>query len=34
MGSTQSTEIPGGGCEGYHVLRVCVYQFVTEVYLS
>lgn len=22
MGSTQSTEVPGGGCEGYHVLRV------------
>ena len=23
MGGAQSTEIPGGGTEGYHVLRVC-----------
>jgi len=22
MGTTQSAEIPGGGTEGYHVLRV------------
>lgn len=24
MGSSQSTEVPGGGSEGYHVLRVGV----------
>lgn len=24
MGSSQSSEVPGGGSEGYHVLRVCV----------
>lgn len=23
MGSSQSIEIPGGGTEGYHVLKVC-----------
>ena len=23
MGGAQSVEIPGGGTEGYHVLRVC-----------
>lgn len=22
MGSSTSIEVPGGGCEGYHVLRV------------
>ena len=24
MGGSQSSPIPGGGTEGYHVLRVCV----------
>jgi hypothetical protein len=23
MGGSQSIEVPGGGTEGYHVLRVC-----------
>ena len=23
MGGSQSVEIPGGGSEGYHVLKVC-----------
>lgn len=24
MGGTQSAEVPGGGTEGYHVLKVCI----------
>jgi hypothetical protein len=28
MGGSQSVEIPGGGTEGYHVLRVCVYSHI------
>lgn len=25
MGNTESIEIPGGGTDGYHVLRVCIF---------
>jgi hypothetical protein len=28
MGGSQSVEIPGGGTEGYHVLRVCDHSLV------
>lgn len=27
MGGTQSSDIPGGGSEGYHVLKVCVHDW-------
>ena len=30
MGGGQSVPIPGGGTEGYHVLRVCSGNIVTE----
>lgn len=30
MGGSQSVEIPGGGTEGYHVLRVCVHSLIHQ----
>lgn len=28
MGNAESIEIPGGGTDGYHVLRVCIFTYI------